>query len=177
MTLTSIITSLLSILSITAQLIIGLVIAAKIFRKNKLSERFMKLIGKNVLFISFIVALIAMSGSLFYSEIAGYEPCKLCWYQRILMYPLVIIFGIALWKKDNLVRRYAIPLSVIGIAIASYHYALQLGLVDSSSCSAISGAVSCAKTYTMNYGYITIPMMALSAFALIFALMAISKDK
>ena len=176
MTLTAIVTNILSILTVLAEAIVILILKAKFFGKHKFSKKFMKLISKHALKIAFIAALIAMFGSLFYSEIAGYEPCKLCWYQRILMYPQVIILGIALWKKDNSAKNYIIPLSFIGIVIAFYHYLLQLGFVSLSSCSAIAGAVSCEKRYALTFGYITIPMMALSAFTLIFVMMLLTKQ-
>ena len=176
MTLTEFMTLVLSILTVVAEVITIKIFAAKIFSKNKYSDKFLKFISNHAFKIAFAAALIAMSGSLYYSEIAGYEPCKLCWYQRILMYPQVLILGIALWKKDESVKKYILSLSFIGMFISFYHYLLQLGFVSSGSCSAIAGAVSCAKKYTLTFGYITIPMMAFSAFLLIFVLMLVAKQ-
>ena len=124
-------------------------------------------LNKNTLLFAFVIALIATVGSLFYSEIAGYIPCKLCWYQRIFMYPLPILLGIALFKKDNKISHYVIPLSIIGGIISIYHYTTQI-LNNSVICSAESA--SCASKIFFSYGYITIPIMALTAFALIIVL-------
>lgn len=127
-----------------------------------------KLLLKYGLLLAFLVALASTTGSLFYSEIAKYNPCKLCWYQRILMYPLVIILGIALEKKYHKeVIRYGTALSVIGAAIAGYQYYLQRFGGSNTPCSAVGYAESCSKIFLLDYGYITIPMMALTAFALI----------
>ncbi|MBI2574288.1 disulfide bond formation protein B [Candidatus Woesearchaeota archaeon] len=124
---------------------------------------------KNGLKLAFLVTVAATAGSLFFSEIAHYEPCRLCWYQRTMMYPLVLMFGIALWKKANDVFKYALALSVAGAAIAAYHYGLQVyakltpGFTD--SCSATS--VSCAAAPSWTFGFVTIPLMSLVAFIMV----------
>lgn len=119
-------------------------------------------VGKNSLWIGFIVTLVATLGSLFYSNIMMYEPCKLCWFQRIFMYPLPLLFGIAIQKKDSGVRKYAIPMAIIGSLISIYHYVQQI--IEKSVGCDVGSAVDCAVKYTFDYGYITIPMMALTAF-------------
>jgi disulfide bond formation protein DsbB len=86
------------------------------------------------------------------------------------MYPQSILFGMALWKNDGTVRRYAITFSVIGALISGYHYLLQRGVSSSISCGAVGYSVSCAQVFVMNYGYITIPLMAFTAFGLILLL-------
>ena len=118
-----------------------------------------------------IVALTGTLGSLFLSEIAGWTPCKLCWFQRIFLYPQVVLLGIALWKKDRGIAKYILTLSAIGAAIAVYHYSEQIHatfFMDPGEtlepCD--QTGVSCATTYTFRFGYITVPMMALTAFAL-----------
>jgi len=127
-----------------------------------------KLLLKYGLLLAFLVALASTTGSLFYSEIAKYNPCKLCWYQRILMYPLVIILGIALEKKYHKeVIRYATALSAIGAVIAGYQYYLQRFGGSDTPCAAVGYSESCSKIFMLDYGYITIPMMALTAFVLI----------
>lgn len=117
--------------------------------------------------LAFIVVALAVIGSLTYSEIIGYEPCKLCWFQRIFMYPQLIILGWNLLKKERAAFVYSLSLSTIGIVIAGYHYLLQLGIVPAGSCGAVGYSVSCAQRFVMNFGYITIPMMAFTAFALL----------
>lgn len=143
--------------------IINLIIKIPIIDDLKVSLR------KNSLLFVFIISLIATSGSLFYSEILGYTPCKLCWLQRIFMYPLPIIFGIALRKKDFRIKDYAIPLAVIGALIAAYHYSVQ-AFQFTTSCGTNS-EIPCNLVFSFELGYITIPMMALTAFILIIVLM------
>lgn len=127
-----------------------------------------KFVNENSLALIFIVSLIATLGSLFFSEIAGFTPCKLCWYQRILMYPLVLISIIALYKKDNNVIKYIIPMSIIGGLIAAYHYLLQIGIITTNlPCSTVGYSASCTEFFILEYGYITIPMMSLVAFLMI----------
>lgn len=125
--------------------------------------------------LAFLTALVSTLGSLFYSEIAGYEPCTLCWYQRILMYPQVVTLGLALWKKNEAVIDQGLVLSFGGIVIATYQYLSQIAVIEIAPCSAIGYSVSCSKTFVMNYGYITIPMMALTGFGYIFVLMLVRK--
>lgn len=129
--------------------------------------------GRHALWFGFIVSLVAMLGSLYFSDYLGYEPCKLCWYQRIFMYPQVFLFGLALWRREPFkVWAYSTFLSVIGGAIALFHYYSQM--VDEPlitlPCTAIGYSASCAETFITSFGYITIPFMALTAFALLIIL-------
>ena len=140
-----------------------------------------KILRPKAVLLAFLVALIATTGSLFLSEAALFAPCKLCWLQRIFMYPLVVILGVALYKrslqgfhpyqKREDVAPYALSLAVIGGAIAAYHYYLQINPRALAPCSDIGFSVSCSEKFFTYYGYITIPWMALSAFALIILLM------
>ena len=159
----------LGILTIVSQITIALLIVLLIFKKDKLDS----LLKKYALPLSFAIVLAATAGSLFYSEIAGYEPCKLCWLQRIFIYPQTILLGIAIWKKDYEIALYSLALSVIGAIIAGYHYLLQIGIAPELPCSAVGYSVSCSQRFVMQFGYITIPMMAFSAFVLIALLMAL----
>lgn len=134
------------------------------FMKNARGKEFIR---KHALFLMFLVSLVAMLGSLYYSDIAGYAPCKLCWYQRVFMYPLPFLMGFAMWKKDRKIIPYAILLSVIGGVLAAYHYILQISQIDSVFCTLVGYAASCSETFFLSLGYITIPMMALTAFLLI----------
>jgi len=120
------------------------------------------------LWLALLITLTATLGSLFYSDIAGFIPCKLCWYQRILMYPLPILLGTAIWHKDYRISRYINPLTIIGALIAAYHYLLQLDITPlTSDCAIIGYGSSCSDRFFLELGYITIPMMALTAFVLI----------
>ena len=142
--------------------------------KNWLN-RFIELLDSKEILLGFIIALVATSGSLFYSEIASYTPCELCWYQRILMYPQVLILGMAMWKKDKNIADYSILLSILGGIIATYHYIIQFVETKIVPCSAVGYSVSCSDNFVLDYGYITIPMMALSAFVAIIILMLFLK--
>jgi disulfide bond formation protein DsbB len=172
MTLVSTANLILSLLTILGQLIIAVAIFALITR----SEKIIGFLGRRAILFSFFVALTATAGSLFYSEIAGFDPCKLCWFQRIFMYPQMILLGIALSKKNEAFAVLnGLTLSLIGALIAGYHYLLQIGFAPSLPCSAVGYSVSCAQRFVMTFGYITIPMMAFTAFLLIAVLMFLNK--
>jgi disulfide bond formation protein DsbB len=117
-------------------------------------------------YLSWAIAVVATLGSLFFSEVMEFEPCKLCWYQRILMYPLVIILGIAAVKKDRNISVYVLPLTILGAAVSTYHYLLEkTDWIPSTSFSC--GIVPCDVDYINWLGFITIPFLALIAFVLI----------
>lgn len=136
------------------------------FKSGKIN-RWLDVFSAQGIKFAFVIALVATLGSLFYSEIAGFEPCKLCWYQRILMYPQVLLWGMAWWKQDKHIADYAISLALVGAVIAAYHYLLALKPTVAVTCSAIGYSASCAQNFFLQLGYITIPMMALTAFILI----------
>lgn len=151
----------LSWLTLAGQILSIVVAAAIVFRQT--DTKLMRIIRKHGLAFAFTVSSVSVLGSLSYSDILGYEPCKLCWFQRIFMYPQVIILGMALYTKDRSASLYGIVLSMIGLPIAWLHYLVQLGYLK-SGCSTVGYSVSCAKVFTMNLGYITIPLMAFTAF-------------
>lgn len=162
---------LFSILTVIGQIIIALTLIVFVASwSKKKSHKLLEFLNSHVILFAFIVALVAMSGSLTYSELVGYQPCEFCWFQRILMYPQVLILGLALLRKDRNVWIYSAGLSVIGVLIAAYHYILQLGYVP-AICSATGAAVSCAQTPFFEFGYITIPMMSITAFSMILLFM------
>ena len=106
-------------------------------------------------------------GSLYFSEIKGYEPCSLCWYQRILMYPFTIILAIAIIKKDYEIAIYTTVLSLIGACISTYHVLIQKVPFFTDK-AASCGRIPCTGDYINWFGFITIPMLALIAFVIIF---------
>ena len=115
------------------------------------------------------VALISTLGSLYLSEIVHLIPCSFCWYQRIAMYPLVFVLGVAMVRGDPGVWRYAAPLAGVGLVIAVYHVAIQWQpSLDVGACS--SGA-PCSGRYLAVFGFVSIPTMAGAAFLLILALL------
>jgi disulfide bond formation protein DsbB len=124
-------------------------------------------------YLAFAVALAAMLGSLYYSQIAGFVPCTLCWYQRIAMYPLTVITLVGILKHDDQLPDYVLPLSIVGAGLSTYHYLTQLGVVPHSGVCSVG--VPCDTRYVDYLGFVTIPLMALTAFVLITVSMALSK--
>lgn len=137
------------------------------------TDKIISLLRKYTLPFMFLISLVAMLGSLFFSDVANYIPCTLCWYQRILMYPQVFILGFDLARNKKTSLQYSFLLSVIGLPIALYHYSLQLFPSHSVFCEA--GSISCAEKVTMTFGYITIPLMAATAFALLLLLLSFQR--
>lgn len=124
-----------------------------------------KRIENGLIFIC-TVSLVATLGSLYFSEVRGYVPCTLCWYQRILMYPIVLISGIALFQKNARIALTTAIFATVGGSISLYHYGIQkLSFLGESAPSC--GAVSCTGQYINYLGFITIPFLALVAFIII----------
>ncbi|MEK3799532.1 disulfide oxidoreductase [Peribacillus sp. FSL H8-0477] len=121
----------------------------------------------NFLFFAWAISIIATFGSLYFSEIKQYEPCELCWYQRILMYPFTVILGIAVIKKDYQISLYTMILAGIGALISTYHYLIQK-VTFFADHAAACGRVPCTGSYINWFGFITIPFLAGTAFILIF---------
>ncbi len=111
-------------------------------------------------------ALVATLGSLYFSQIMGLVPCVLCWYQRIAMYPLVLVLGVGILLRETRIKFYALPLSLIGLGIAIYHNLLYYGVLPESIAPCTTG-VSCTTRQVEWLGFITIPLLALVAFAVI----------
>ncbi len=133
-----------------------------------------KLNGKFFLYLAWIQSIAAMLGSLYYSEIKHYTPCTLCWYQRILMYPLVMLIVVGILRKDPKVHYYILPMAVLGWLIAVYHVLLQNKILPEALAPCTLGA-SCATKYTGYLGFITIPVMSLTAFSVIIICMYMFK--
>lgn len=132
--------------------------------------KFRNLIGKNALYLGLIQAIISFLGSMTFSNILMYPPCVLCWYQRILMFPLSIILMIGILRKDLLVHLYILPLALIGWSIALYHNLLYYKLIPDTIAPCSTG-VSCTVKYVEYFGFITIPLLAFLAFSIIIVLM------
>ncbi len=138
-------------------------------RRTQSGRALTNFIGERAVLLSFLIALGATLGSLFYSEIAGFAPCVLCWWQRIFLYPQVILLFVGFMKKDQLIRLHSIILSLVGGVIALYHTFIQFGGEAIVPCSATGP--SCTTLYFLEYGYITIPTMSLTVFALLLLIM------
>ncbi|KLR60562.1 disulfide bond formation protein DsbB [Actinobacteria bacterium IMCC26207] len=122
-------------------------------------------IGQVALPLAFFVALTCTVGSLYLSEVAKFPPCELCWFQRIVMYPQVIILGIAALRRDVLVKWYSVPLVLIGIGISIYHYLVER--FPSTVTFSCTGDVPCSTVWVWKFHFLSIPAMAGIGFALI----------
>lgn len=119
---------------------------------------------------AFALSLFASAMTLVYSDYLGIEPCSLCWWQRIFLYPQVVLLGMAAWKKNAYIAEYSIILSFFGAGVALYQHFLQM-FPDSLPCP--STGVSCAQRFLFEFGFVTYPLMAFALFALLMAGMLI----
>lgn len=172
---TDAVTTVLAVLALFVQVLLGVVVAIGLFAivlpeaRNVLRE-VVEGIGTSALWLAFVVALVATSGSLFLSEYSDFIPCRLCWFQRIAMYPLVIVlFGAALRRDVRGALFYGLPLAAIGSAVAGYHLYIEAN--PESESAACKVGVPCSTKWIDVFGYFTIPMLALTAFAAIIALL------
>jgi disulfide bond formation protein DsbB len=117
-------------------------------------------------YLAWAISLLATLGSLYFSEIAKFPPCILCWYQRICMYPLVIIAAVGIMRKNKDLPLYILPLSLIGMAIGIYHNLLYYNIIPESIAPCQLG-ISCTTKYIEWAGFITIPFLSLLAFTII----------
>src|SRR5690606_41728358 len=136
--------------------------------------RVVEAVGPAALPLAALVAVVATLGSLYYSEIADFPPCRLCWFQRIGMYPLAVVLPIATWRRDRQVRWYALPLAVAGGAVSIYHVLVErFPSLESGSCEI---TYPCSIIWVERLGYMTIPTMALSGFAIVALLLALPQE-
>ncbi len=126
-----------------------------------------------LVFLAWLIAAVSMVGALFMSEVMGIEPCVLCWYQRIFMFPLAIILALGLFPFDAKVLRYVLPLSVIGLAIAAFHMLLMWGIVPEALAPCRQG-IPCKTVQIEWFGFVTIPLLSFFAFLTINALLLAS---
>jgi disulfide bond formation protein DsbB len=124
------------------------------------------------LWAAFVVAALATGGSLFFSEVAGFVPCELCWYQRICMYPLSILTLFAAFHVDYRIVRYLLPLPVIGAGVSVFHLLVENHVVATPQGCQIGAG--CAVKWINEFGYMTIPTLALTAFVLLIAFLALA---
>jgi disulfide bond formation protein DsbB len=121
------------------------------------------------LWLAFLVSAVATGGSLFFSEIAHFVPCELCWFQRICMYPLSIATLLAALANDRRAARYLLPLPLVGAGVSVYHLLVENGVVKETQACLISAPGGCGVKWIDEFGYMTIPTLALTGFALCFA--------
>ena len=136
--------------------------------------------GWVLIFICWLIAMAALFGSLFFSEVMGLKPCVLCWWQRVFIYPLAVLFLVGLFpqedKVDRSVVRYTLPLAVIGLGFAIYHYLVYSGFIP-ESLQPCSEDLSCAEINLELMGFVTIPMLSIFAYSAIIMLLVIYRKR
>ena len=137
------------------------VLFVNLFYKNNKLASFIK---NNFVKLGFAMSVVAVAVSLTYSVILGYAPCLFCWWARIFIFPQLIIFAVAWFKRKNVALEFFI-LSIFGIIVTGYHTFIDFGGSQFIECEA--GGVSCLQRYVFEFGYITIPVMALTGFVLL----------
>jgi disulfide bond formation protein DsbB len=135
-----------------------------------------KVSAETLHYLILLQAVVAMAGSLFFSEVMLLPPCVLCWYQRIAMYPIVILAALGIIRKDRKLYISVLALSIPGLIVSIYHNLLYWKILPESIAPCVSG-ISCTTKYFEWFGFITIPFMALVAFVVVTVLAVISLKK
>jgi len=168
------VTHILGIGTFLADILIIVFLVLLLLRKkrheNPRLHRALDILEGKAIVLAFALTLTATLSSLFYSQIAGLPPCSLCWIQRILLFPQVLILGIAWWVESHRLIKYSSGFSVLGMIVSAYQSYLQFGGSNHIFCNALGGIVSCAQRYFLELGYITMPIMSFTIFALLFIL-------
>ncbi|WP_461178507.1 disulfide oxidoreductase [Virgibacillus ainsalahensis] len=129
-----------------------------------------------ILYLAWLVSVTATLGSLYFSEIRGFVPCELCWYQRILMYPLTLILGIGTFQNDLSVKKFVLPMAAIGWFVSLFHY-LEQKVPGFAKIKPCASGVPCNTEYINWFGFVTIPFLAFFAFILIIGLCFSSRNR
>ena len=162
--------------AITLQILSAITLLLLFFvsKKNERRNKFLDYVNKHFLVLSFLISFFASVFSLIYSEIIHFLPCYLCWWQRVFIFPTFFLFGIALWDKDKKVIKYVSSLLFTGFLISIYHnFFYYFGKNSSLPCDA--SGVSCYQHLISEFGgYISIPMLALTAFFSLLTLLAVA---
>ncbi len=157
------ITAVVAFLTLLSNIVFVVFIIALYFKKD-FRNYIYTFVNKYVLQLIFASSMTALVGSLLYSNVAGFPPCELCWIQRIFMYPQALLSFMAMIWKDKRMVTYLFPMSILGGVIALYHSFTNWGYGGSLlGCTSVGG--ECSRVYVLEYGYITIPFMALTTFA------------
>ena len=132
--------------------------------------------GWTLVFIAWLVASVATLAALFLGEVMGYTPCVLCWYQRICMFPLVLVLAAGLFPFDRRVVRYALPLAFAGWLLAAFHWGVAGGLIP-ERVTPCSQGVPCSVEQVVWFGFLTLPMLSVLAFSIIIAMLLLTHFK
>ncbi len=151
---------------------VGLVVARLLAPRSAGAAQVVELFTGPALPLAAVVAATCMAGSLYFSEVANFIPCTLCWYQRIAMYPLVVILTIAAVRHDRAIRYYVVPLASIGAVISLYHYIVEW--IPDAETGVCSATIPCSvQWFDAVFGFVSLPFMALCGFALIISLVTL----
>lgn len=163
--------TLVSLLALVALLAAAGLLAYRLVRGPEARS----LLGTKAIWLAWIVALVATVGSLIYSEVIHFPPCRLCWFQRIAMYPMAIVLLVGAIRREFQVKYYALPLALIGLGISIYHYILQrFPTLESGACDPSN---PCSAVFVDIFGFISIPFMAGAGFIVISVLLGLYVNK
>lgn len=158
----NVINKILSLGTIFLQIVVLFLVANLIFFR-KTGNKILFFFKEQIYLLGFLVSLGAVVLSLFYSEIVGYPPCNLCWVQRLFLYPQLVLFGLGLYKKDKSIFDYSLVFAILGTITSIYHIYVEAGGTAGLACADPSyQGVSCAVRYVYEFGYVTMPSMALT---------------
>jgi disulfide bond formation protein DsbB len=143
-------------------------------RPESAAARGLEAFRPSALWLGWLVAAVAMAGSLYYSLGAHFEPCDLCWYQRICEYPLAVVLFIAAVRSDSRVWRYVLPLAGAGAVIAVYHAQLQAFPEQRTFCSAVN---PCTVRYVWEFGFVSLPLMDLAALLFVATMVLVARER
>lgn len=165
----------LALATVAAQVVTVALLLALVFKKRLPAfGDTIQVIAQRGLVIGFLVTVFGTAMTLVYSDLFGFTPCDLCWWQRIFLYPQVVLFGMAAWKRDVYIIDYALVLSIFGFGVALYHHLLQM-FPDALPCPATG--VSCAQRIIFELNYVTFPMMAVALFGFLIILSLIIRTR
>lgn len=153
-----------------AALAIAVVLGRFVRGRSQLVDDAMVAVDDAALWLAWLIAAVAMAGSLYFSEVADFVPCRWCWFQRVAMYPLAVVLLVAALRRDRAVRWYVVPVAAIGACISTYHYALEWRpSLEVGSCAAFGP--SCSDVWFRRFGFVTLSFMALCGFVAIIVLL------
>lgn len=175
--MTDFVTSFLSLLAVATQVVVAstlvALLATRVSRRGReLWGALRRALSGTELVLASVVAIVATAGSLYFSEVANYQPCVLCWYQRIAMYPLALLLPVALLTGRRNVAGLLLPLPAIGAAIAVYHY--QLEWFPAQEEPFCTQGVPCSVRWFLELGYVSLPLLSLTAFVAIGGLLLLA---
>jgi disulfide bond formation protein DsbB len=168
---------LLSVLGVIGQVLIAIMILVgllALFGVQGPLNGIRRLLWGWELWAAFAVAAIATGGSLFFSQIANFPPCELCWFQRICMYPLSILTLEMAWRNDNRAARYLFPLPIVGACVSIYHLLIENSVIKEPNQCLQSAPGGCAVKWINEFGYMTIPTLALTGFLLLIGFLVLA---